>query len=168
MVENANIWLDRALRQSDRSSDPNTRVGAIITDGNGNILSAGFNGFPPGIEQTKQRMNDREVKLSLIVHAECKAIALAAKLGKRLEGGVLYLACTDETGLIWGGPPCTRCTTHVIEAGIKRVISRPLKPVPSKWHADLEVARKLLEEAQISYEEIIMGQTTQSGWSYSP
>lgn len=146
-------FLDRALREASMSKDPNTRVGAVAVRDRIPIMS-GFNGFPMGIEDTKARLNDREVKLKLIVHAEQNVIALAGRRGVALEGSTLYLAATDDTGLVWGGPPCTRCTVHLIQAGIREVVSRPLKPTPSKWHDDLAMAQELLRKAGILYREV--------------
>jgi Cytidine and deoxycytidylate deaminase zinc-binding region len=67
----------------------------------------GFNGFP----------RDKETKLRLIVHVEVNAILNAARVGIPLKGCKLYLACTDDTGAVWGGPPCTRCSLDVIQSG---------------------------------------------------
>jgi hypothetical protein len=33
-------------------------------------------------------------------------------------------------------------------------VSRPVKAVPSRWHADLAVARDLLHEAEVEYYEV--------------
>ena len=83
------------------------------------------------------------------------AILAAARTGLRLKGCTLYLCATDDTELVWGGPPCTRCTVEIIQVGISEIVSLPVKPVPSKWHEDLIVARGLLSEAGITYRELI-------------
>ena len=82
------------------------------------------------------------------------AILNAARVGTALKGSTLYLAATNSSGLVWGGPPCTRCTVELIQAGIKRVITRHQKAVPSRWHEDIAFARKLIEEVGIEYIEI--------------
>jgi len=139
------------------SKDPNTKVGTVITGPDREILSAGFNGFPRGIADTQERLNDRATKLQLIVHAEMNALLAAARTGMRLKGCVLYIAATDSSGLVWGGPPCTRCTVEIIQVGISEIVSYPIKTAPSKWKADLEVARNLLAEADIKYRELQVG-----------
>ena len=53
----------------------------------------------------------------------------AARIGIPLQGCTLYFAQTDDTGLVWGGVPCTRCTDHILMAGIAEVISYPAKRV---------------------------------------
>ncbi|MDP3417901.1 deaminase [Falsiroseomonas sp.] len=149
-----NHFLGLAAAHAAMSKDPNTKVGSVIVGPRRELRSAGFNGFPRLICDSPERLNDRETKLSLIVHAECNAIVQAARVGVPLDGCTLYLAATDDTGAIWGGPPCTRCTVHVIQAGITTVVSRPQKAVPSRWHADLAVARGLLAEAGVEYREV--------------
>lgn len=148
-----NYFLDLALRAALMSKDPNTKVGAVAVRDRVPVMT-GFNGFPMGISDHPDRLADREKKLGLIVHAEQNVIALAARHGVCLDGCTLYLAATDDTGLVWGGPPCTRCTVHIIQAGFREVVSRPLKPVASKWHIDLAQARMVLAEAGIEYREV--------------
>lgn len=148
-------FLGLALKQSEMSKDPSTRVGSIIVGPEREgPLCAGFNGFPRGIADTPERLNDRDTKMSLTVHAEVNAILTAARLGIRLHGCTLYLAATDDSGLIWGGAPCSRCTLDVIQAGIREVVSYPFKSVPSRWKDDVERARGLLAEAGVLYREV--------------
>lgn len=147
-------FLNLAVMHAQMSKDPSTKVGAVIVGDDREILSTGFNGFPRGIEDSPARLNDRDMKLKLVVHAEMNAILNAARYGVRLKGRTLYLAATDSTGLIWGGPPCYRCCVEVIQSGITEIVSRPDKAVPSKWHEDLKLARQILAEARINYREI--------------
>lgn len=136
------------------SKDPSTRVGSVVVGPDKEILSAGFNGFPRGIADTPERLNDRDMKLKLIVHAEMNALLAAARTGVKLAGCILYLAATDDSGLVWGGAPCTRCTVEIIQVGISEIVSFPVKSVPSKWHEDLKLSRSLIEEAGILYREV--------------
>jgi dCMP deaminase len=143
-----------ALYHSKLSKDPSTRVGSVIVGPDREILSAGFNGFPRGIADTVERLNDRDTKLKLVVHAEMNALLAAARTGMRLKGCMMYLVATDESGLVWGGPPCTRCVVEIIQVGIGEIVSFPVKTIPSRWHDDLETARKLIDEAGIIYREV--------------
>jgi dCMP deaminase len=147
-------FLGLALYHSKLSKDPSTQVGSVIVGPDREILSAGFNGFPRGIADTQERLNNRDVKLKLVVHAEMNALLAAARTGMRLKGCSLYLAATDESGMVWGGPPCTRCTVEIIQVGIGEIVSFPMKTAPSRWHEDLALARKLIDEAGIMYREI--------------
>jgi dCMP deaminase len=147
-------FLQLALDHARMSKDPNTRVGSIIVGPDREIVSAGFNGFPRGIADTPDRLNDRDIKLRLIVHAEMNAILAAARIGVSVKGCTLYLAAMDESGLVWGGPPCTRCTVELIQAGIARIISWKERNTPSRWSDDLRLSRQLLDEASIPLIEI--------------
>lgn len=146
-------FLEMARLNSTMSKDKSTRVGSVIVNCDRLIVGAGFNGFPRGIADD-HRLDDREVKLSLVVHAEMNAIMAAARIGISVKGATMYTACTDREGTIWGGPPCVRCAVHVIQAGIYRVIAYPGKTAPSRWTADIESARHILFEAGVIFNEI--------------
>ena len=147
-------FLESALHKSTMSKDPSTKVGAVIVGFDNEERSSGFNGFPRGIADTQERLTNRDMKLKLVVHAELNAILNAARIGVSLKGCVLYIAATDNTGSIWGGPPCTRSTVEVIQSGITEIVSYPLKLAPSRWKDDIEFAYSLLKEAGIIYREI--------------
>lgn len=146
-------FLQLALDNARMSKDPSTRVGAVIVGPDREIRSTGFNGFPRGIADTPERLNDRETKLRLVVHAEMNSILNAARIGTSVKGCTLYLAATDDTGLVWGGPPCTRCTVETIQSGISQIVSYAFKDVPSRWKDDIAFARGLLDECGIGYRE---------------
>lgn len=136
------------------SKDPSTKVGSVIVGPDREVRSVGFNGFPRGIEDSIDRMSDRETKLALVVHGEMNAVLAAARVGIPLKGCTMYLAATDSSGVVWGGAPCTRCTVEVIQAGIVEVVSLPFKDVPSRWREDTERAKSLLAEAGVIFREV--------------
>ena len=148
-----NHFLKMAHVHAMMSKDPNTKVGSVIIGADRELISAGFNGFPRGIEDSKERLNDRETKLKLVVHAEMNAVLSAAKFGIKLDKTTLYLVATDGD-FIWGGPPCHRCTVEIIQAGIKEVVSHPFKNVPSKWSESINLSQRLLHEAGVVYREV--------------
>lgn len=94
------------------SKDPSTKVGAVVVDDDGNVLTVGYNGFPRGVIDDRERYADRDTKLKFIAHAESNAIAQAARNGVRLMGSTLVL-----TSLY----PCSNCAKAIIQAGIKAV-----------------------------------------------
>lgn len=149
-----NHFLQLCIDHSRMSKDPSTKVGSLIVGPDREIRSMGYNGFPRGIADTEERLNDRVQKLRLVVHGEMNAILAAARMGTTVHGCTLYLACTDSTGMTWGGPPCTRCTVEIIQSGIKEIVSRPQKTAPCRWHEDLDLARQLIQEAGIKYREV--------------
>ena len=51
------------------SRDPSTKVGAVVVGaGDRRKIAFGYNGLPPGVEDTEERLNDRETRLALTVH----------------------------------------------------------------------------------------------------
>lgn len=129
-----NRFLDLARLISSWSKDPSTKVGAVIVDTNNRIVSVGYNGFPKGI-QDDNRLNDREAKYKIIVHAEINAIMFA---NKSVEGCTLYTVPFE---------PCPRCAGFIIQSGITRIVS--LKNTNDRWENDFKISRKLFEEAGI-------------------
>jgi dCMP deaminase len=147
-------FLRLAVEHARMSKDPATKVGALLIGPDREVLSTGFNGLPRGLADLPERLHDRDEKLKLIIHAEMNAVINAARIGVSVKGATLYLAATDDSGLVWGGPPCMRCSVHVIQAGVARIISWPTKTGFSKWHDDLAVAGALLAEAGVERLEI--------------
>ncbi len=102
-------WINRYFELSKHiaewSKDPSTKVGAIIVDKYGKILSLGYNGFPRGVEDTEERLNNREVKYNLIVHAEANSILNAAT---SVSGSRIF---TSKF-------PCNECSKLIVQAGI--------------------------------------------------
>jgi dCMP deaminase len=121
------------------SKDPSTRVGCVVVGPDREVRSTGFNGFPRGVEDTDSRLNDRELKYQLIVHAEENCFLHAARVGVSLHG------CTAYSTL----PSCTRCSVSAIQAGIRTIVFPEAAPVPDRWRLDLERAQNVLEEAGV-------------------
>ena len=148
-------FLKLCINHARKSNDPSTRVGALIVSPRNGIISYGFNCFPIGIAETDERLNDREVKLSLTVHAEMNAILFAAKKGISTKNCTLYLIAKDARGPnIWGGPPCFRCVTEIIQTGITEIVSVIERKIPSRWAEDLILAEMVLKEAGVRFTEI--------------
>ncbi|WLB77042.1 deoxycytidylate deaminase [Bradyrhizobium elkanii] len=70
-------FLKVAQAVSTASKDPSTKVGAVIVRPDRTMASFGYNGFPRGIADTDERLNNREVKYDLVVHGEINAILTA-------------------------------------------------------------------------------------------
>lgn len=83
-----------------RSIDPDTKHGCVIVDNNKRILSTGYNGPPPGLDDSKLDLT-RPGKYKLLEHSESNAI-LNAK-GCNLEGSTFYIT----------GPPCYACFRQI-------------------------------------------------------
>lgn len=127
-------FLNLAKEVASWSKDPSTQVGAVIADENHRIVSLGFNGFPQGVDDDG-RLENRELKYEITVHAEANAVLFA---GKVLDNCTCY---------IYPLPPCSRCAGILIQSGIKRVVA----PVTDKekWKKSGELSLKLFKEAGV-------------------
>lgn len=120
------------------SKDPSTQTGAVIVRPDRTIASMGYNGFPRGIEDDSDRLNDRQQKYDLIVHCEMNAILSARE---PLTGYTIY---------VYPFLTCQRCAVHIVQTGIKRVVV-PISP-PDKlerWRTAFEAAEKVYMESGI-------------------
>ena len=111
-----NTWNARYMAMAKEislwSKDPNTKVGAVAVGTKGQILSQGYNGFPRGIFDTEERLNDRPTKYKYVVHAEMNVIYNATYSGVSLDGAKLF---------VYGLPVCNECCKGIIQVGIKEV-----------------------------------------------
>lgn len=132
-------YLDLCKHIAQWSKDPSTKVGACIVDPEfNNIVSLGFNGLPRGVEDTVERLSDRETKLKLIVHGERNAILFA---GRSVRDYRLYT---------YPFMPCSICAGIVIQSGITEVIA-PVTPaaIEERWGVDLKLVQEMFEEARV-------------------
>ena len=141
-------FLSIAEAVSLKSKDPSTKIGAVVVDKNYTIRATGYNGFPRGVEDSDERLNDRETKYKIVVHGEMNAILAAARAGVALDGCTLYLHCP------FGGPPCHRCAAEIIQSGIDCVISTPSKST-TRWGDSQELSIQLMKEGGVLYREVV-------------
>jgi len=118
------------------SKDLDEGVGALLVSPDRRQVSWGFNGFPRSIEDTAERLNDKDLKNKLMVHAEMNAMLNSAV---DISGWTLY--CTKF--------PCPNCATAIIQKGITRVVSPTIRQ-DSRWIADQMLSRLLLRESGVS------------------
>lgn len=151
--ERDRCFLKIAEEVSLKSKDPSTKVGVVVVDRHNKIVSVGYNKFPDGVIESEERLNNRELKYKLIVHAEVNAILSA---GKKAKGSTLYIFPG-----FGGACMCTGCCKTAIQAGIKRVVGllRPIdKERLERWREELEISDVMCKEAGIevqTYEELI-------------
>ena len=132
-------FLDLAAHIAGWSKDPSTQVGCVVVGPDREIRSTGFNGFPRGIEDRRERLEDRAQKYPLICHAEENAIMHAARIGVALKDCVAYVT--------W--PPCTRCARSLIQAGIREVVYPEPIDIPERWQEDFELSTDMFSEAGV-------------------
>jgi dCMP deaminase len=147
-------YLQLALDTARMSKDPNVKVGVVIVGHDREVISSGFNGFPRGIKDSFNRLSNRETKLRIIVHGEMNATLNALRAGLSIKGCTLYTALTDSTGLVYGCNPCTRCSVHLIQAGLAHIVSYKPKSGFSNWQDDNNFAKALLDEAGVTYRDV--------------
>ena len=132
-------FLELAKQIASWSKDPSTQVGCVVVGPDREIRSTGFNGLPRGIEDSEDRLNNREIKYPMICHAEENAIMHAARIGISLKDCTAYVT--------W--PPCTRCARSLIQAGISEVIYPKAIDVPDRWIEDFDLSLEMFKEAAV-------------------
>lgn len=147
-------YFDICTQVALMSKDPSAKVGAVLIGPDREIRSTGFNGFPRGIEDTIERLSNRDEKLKYIVHGEMNCILNAARIGTPTKNTTMYMLVIDASGVKWGGAPCTRCTVEMIQSGITEVVTLPNDRTPERWKESVQTSRELLSEAGIKIREV--------------
>lgn len=129
-------FLELAKLVGSWSKDPSTKVGSVIVDEKKRIVSIGFNGFPRGIEDNEETLQDRELKYETIVHAEANALMFANR--PSLEGCTIYTHPFQ---------PCSRCAGLIIQSGLTRVVSIGHKG--TRWKKNFATAAKLFTDSGV-------------------
>lgn len=137
-------YLELARHISSWSKDPSRCIGAVAVGSKGQVLAQGYNGFPRGIDDSKERYENREIKYQLVVHAEMNVIYNASYNGVSLDGSTLY---------VWGLPICSECAKGVIQVGIQKVIM-PKQEIPDSWQESWARSTLLFNEAGVQWEFI--------------
>jgi len=127
-------FLELAKTVSTFSKDPSTKVGAVIVDNDNRVISIGYNGFPKGIRDDN-RLDNRDLKYDMVVHAEANALLFANAPVK---------GCTIYT---WPFQPCSRCASLIIQAGVQRVVS--VENEETRWVSNFQLAHDMLTEARV-------------------
>ena len=116
-------------------SKDSTKVGAVAVGEHRNQVAFGFNGFPPGVEDTPERLLNRDSKLSLTLHAEVNALSNA-------PFAVRTLYVTHH--------PCANCVLHILAARtVGRVVYVTNDDLSDRWAESIATARVLLEGAGV-------------------
>ena len=146
-------FIQRAKDYSSWSKDPSTHIGAVAVEPNSKReISGGYNGFPRGIDDTSDRLQNREIKYKFVVHAEANCIYNATRAGVSLEGAHLF---------VWGLPICSECAKAIIQVGIAEVYmpiscvtldtSKPIEEQEKfeRWMASYAITQALFWEANV-------------------
>jgi dCMP deaminase len=101
-------FMALAVVASQRSLDPATKHGCIVTTANHNILSIGYNGPPRGADDSKIPLT-RPEKYAFMAHAEANAIDNCLT---SVEGAVVYVT----------GMPCSACMLRLVQRGVSKIV----------------------------------------------
>ena len=143
-------YLENAILASTWSKDPNRRVGAIAVSKEGIPGPACFNGFPRGIKDTPERLNNKELKNRLAVHAEVNATILHPG---SVVGCTIYV--THQ--------PCTPCASFLIQNKYSRIVTfdpELYNGMFDRWGEDFNLSLEVIEEAGI---ELVLATTFPEG-----
>jgi len=106
-------FMNISCLSSERSKDPNTKVGAVIVNEEKRIVGIGYNGFPNGCSDEdfpwEREGAFEETKYAYVVHAEENAILNSTT---SLKGGTIYVSLF----------PCNECSKKIIQSGIREVV----------------------------------------------
>lgn len=140
ITDNTNIWncrfMDMAHLVATWSKDPSSKVGAVIVDANRRIISTGYNGLAIGVEDSIERLTNRDIKYKIILHAEENAIMFAKR---DLSGCSLYVTTL---------PPCAHCASLIIQSGIKTVYACKSE-IPERWKESYDLTTAMFNESGV-------------------
>ena len=122
-------YIKMAEALSTLSYAERAKVGCLIVNEGGQIVSQGYNGTPGGFDnccETVERVLNKEdtelcgrniwedkfVTKKEVLHAESNAISKCAKWGGSTNNATLYVTLS----------PCYECAKLIIQAGIRRVV----------------------------------------------
>lgn len=131
-------YLDLAMHVAGWSKDPSTKTGCVIVRPDRTVAAMGYNGFPRGVEDRAERLNDRPTKYGMVVHAEANAILSA------------HHSVAGCTAYVWPWPPCSNCAALVIQAGIVRVVApHPTAAQRERWGDSFALMQTMFTEAGV-------------------
>lgn len=107
------LFLNMAFTVAEKSKDDSTQCGAVLVDKRNRVLSTGFNGPPPQMNDELVPWNSRPQKYAFIIHAEENALWYGSEFGTaRVSGSTLY--CTHY--------PCADCILRLMRSDVYRVV----------------------------------------------
>jgi dCMP deaminase len=136
------FWIGLAKYYSSQSKDPSTKVGAVIVRPDNTPLSFGVNGFPSGMDDSPELFADRNIKIDRTIHAEMNALLWAKE---PVRGCTIY---------VWPFISCDRCSIHLIQSGITRIVA-PECPehLRDRWEHLFAKSRSYFREKKVIVDE---------------
>lgn len=149
------LFMRLVYEYASKSKDPSSKIGTVVVRDRRPILF-GYNGFPEGVDDLPERLNNRPMKLFLTEHSERNAIDMAAAFGISSAGGSLYTQIM----------PCSSCAKAIIQARIGEIVlHRPADNyfrecfAGSKWAEEHKYSTLMFNERKmkIRYVEQLVG-----------
>lgn len=134
-------YFAQILQKIAEKSKDETKFAALIVNRSMAIVSSGFNGLPRGVDEYPNRMT-RPQKYEWTVHAEDNALLNAARHGIAVENCTMFVI----------EPPCARCASHIIQAGLKEVVHINEATMPQDhrpWTKTVDEAYEMFREAGV-------------------
>ena len=135
-------FMGVATLSSQRSKDPNTKVGACIVNTKKRIIGIGYNGFPYGCSDDEFPWSREgeylDCKYPYVVHAEPNAILNATT---SLDNATLYVTLF----------PCNECAKLIIQSGIKQIVY--MEDKYSGTPSDV-ASKKMLDASGVAYRKM--------------
>lgn len=133
-------WHDRfmqmAIMVSTWSKDPKRKVGAVIVAPDLRQFSVGYNGFPRGVKDTNDRLYCKNLKLSLMVHAERNAMY---NCPFNMKGSTIYVTKY----------PCAECAKGIVQTGIRLLVTEKADFGHKTWGPSFLTAELILKEGGV-------------------
>jgi dCMP deaminase len=139
-------WLALANEIGNWSKDRSTKVGCVIVGSHNQLLTAGYNGFPRGVDDDSDERHERPAKYLWTEHAERNAIYNAARHGIALQGAAIYLP--------WF--PCAACARAIAQVGITSLVAIRPDMDYRDWGKDFRVAEEMLKESGVNIRYVVM------------
>lgn len=146
-------FLKLARHVATWSKDPSSKHGAVVVVDR-RAIGMGFNGFPPNIEDSKDRLENRDFKYKHVVHAEVNALLNCVTSAAH---ATLYVTSI----------PCIRCMSTILASRmvqIERVVYiEPTEDYLSRWGEDAVLSKAVMEEAMVYYTQVPRDELTPEG-----
>ena len=142
-------YIKSALKLSEYSKDPNTKVGALIVQNEEKIIGSGINEMPNSSDNYTWNRDGKlsETKYGYIIHAEVNAIFDASAIDPKNVDNPELENCDLFVTLF----PCNECAKLISKTKIKNVYY-----YSDKYHdtESCKCSRKIFDECGIHYEQI--------------
>ena len=133
------FFLQLAALYAAKSKDPSTKVGCVIVRPDNTQASAGYNGLPPGVADTPERLENAALRNELTLHAESNALWFIRD-PKPLLGFRAYISPVIT---------CPKCALELIRSGIKEIIVPFPFLTKTNGGFDLSASLPLFKEAGV-------------------